>query len=88
MYQLVYKKVALKALRKMPVNTASTFRNSFELIAKEESKGLDIKPLSGSPYFRLRIGDYRGIYMLDNDTVKIVVLTVKPRGDVYKWLRK
>ncbi len=88
MYQLIYKKEALKALRKMPANTATAFRDNFERIAKGETEALDIKPLSGSPYYRLRIGDYRGIYEVDGGAVKTIVLTVKPRGDVYKWLRK
>ena len=89
MYKITYKKDSLKTLRKMPANIAKSFRDNFEKLAEDiERTDLDIKSLAGSPYHRLKIGDYRGIYQCDNGELIITVFTIKPRGDVYKWLHK
>ncbi len=89
MYNITYKKEAQKLLRKMPGKIVKSFRNDFEKLAKDiERTDLDLKALTGSPYYRLRVGEYRAIYQIDNGKLIITVFTVKPRGDIYKWLRK
>ncbi|MBQ1393332.1 MAG: type II toxin-antitoxin system RelE/ParE family toxin, partial [Lachnospiraceae bacterium] len=45
----------------------------------------DIKKLKGhSNLLRLRIGDYRIIYTVDNGEYIILVIDVGNRGDIYK----
>ena len=44
----------------------------------------DWGPLSGSPYWRLRIGDYRAICAIEKDELVLLVLKVGPRGGIYK----
>jgi len=45
----------------------------------------DTKKMNGAGnLFRLRVGDYRVIYTINNNIVTIVVLTIGNRGDVYK----
>ncbi len=74
-------KKALKALLKMPRKTAQRFYAAFESIEAGHTEALDIKKMTNSPHFRLRIGDYRAIYTLE---MEIIVITAGPRGDVYK----
>ncbi len=52
----------MKALRKMPVKTATAFLRAFEKFEAGDDHGLDLKKLSGRDGFRLRIGHYRAIY--------------------------
>lgn len=79
---IVVRKAALKALRKMDAKTRNRFYDAFERIAKGKNTGLDIKALQGTEGFRLRIGDYRALY-----TQTFEILTIYkagPRGDIYK----
>ncbi len=49
--------------------------------------GVDIKKLvtqDDPPLFRLRIGDYRAIYFVLNDEVRITEIIHRSKG--YKWL--
>lgn len=71
----------MKALQKMPRNTAQQFMDAFENIEAGQTKGLDIKKLKGRDYSRLRIGKYRAIYTVD---MEIIVIHAGPRGGVYK----
>lgn len=45
----------------------------------------DVKSIQGyDGYFRLRVGDYRIIYTLDNGKFIICVIDAGNRGDIYK----
>jgi mRNA interferase RelE/StbE len=41
------------------------------------------RPLRGRDAYRLRVGDYRIIYTLDNEVLLIVVVTLGHRRDIY-----
>jgi mRNA interferase RelE/StbE len=84
MYQIIYRKTAVKALLKMPPRVAEQFKEAFEQMAMNDEDGLDIKKLEGREGFRLRIGGYRAIYRKLNDVLMIEVLKVGSRGDIYK----
>lgn len=46
----------------------------------------DTSPLKGHDggVFRLRVGDYRIIYSVQNDTLTVLIMNVGNRGDIYK----
>lgn len=47
----------------------------------------DIKRLTGqNGLYRLRVGDYRIIYSLDNNKLTILILNIGNRGDIYSSL--
>lgn len=47
--------------------------------------GEDIKKLRGhDDLLRLRIGDYRVVYTIDNGKLIVYVIDIDNRGDVYK----
>lgn len=77
--QVTYTNAAVKALRKMPKKDAATLvakLNSFS----ETGEG-DVKKLVGSPYYRLRHGDWRAIFEIKDD---VLVVKVAHRRDVYE----
>ncbi len=52
-----------------------------------EPRPLGCKPLTGlNNYWRVRVGDYRVVYTVDDDGHLVVVVLVGPRGSVYKDL--
>lgn len=85
MYRVIYKKAAAKGLMKIRGNQGKKIRDALEEIAitPKGYKG-DWKPLSGSPYWRLRIGGYRAICEIQDDKLVLLALKIGPRGDVYK----
>lgn len=56
---------------------------------KEGLKELEEEPkeegerLRHSPFFRLRIGDYRAIYMVEEETRRVIILFIGHRREVY-----
>jgi mRNA interferase RelE/StbE len=46
------------------------------------------KQLSGSPYLRLAVGEYRVIYRDDEETVYVVVVGKRNDGEVYRLLER
>ncbi len=84
MYQIVYKKKAIKSLEKMPAAIAAKFKDAFYAIADGNKANLDIKPLEGLNGYRLRINSYRAMYELDNGRLIVTVFNIGSRGDIYK----
>lgn len=85
MYKLMYKKSALKVIRKMPKPQAQKLQRELEAMTQDPSacQG-DWKLLKGQPYWRLRQGSYRAICSIDHGELVVLVLKVGARGDVYK----
>lgn len=44
----------------------------------------DVKQLKGRPEWRLRLGGWRVLFLVDNDIITITVVALGSRGDVYK----
>ena len=85
MLSLQYNKPALKTLRRMPANTARRLRDELALVAADPTayEG-DWKPLRGSLFWRLRVGDWRAICEIKEQQLLLLVLKIGSRGDVYK----
>ena len=85
MYRVEVKRPARKALLRMPREMARRFLESFERLARDPQRGdLDIKPLTGRPGYRLRIGDWRALYTVDGGRLLILVAGIGTRGGAYK----
>lgn len=83
MKQITYKPAAVKALRKMPANTARRIRDKIEAYAADPaSQANNVKALKGREGMRLRVGDWR-VIMDDQGTV-LDILDIGPRGGIYE----
>lgn len=85
MYKIVFKKEAAKSLTRIPNKIAQSIRRKLEAIAADPyGDHPDAKKLQGRQGYRLRVGDWRVIYEIQNEQLVILVLKVAPRGEVYK----
>jgi len=84
-YQLLIKKEASKALKKLVRAECNRITEKIVLLGENpDSLDLDIKPLKGLPYYRLRVGKWRVIFDRDDNIKIISIEKIKPRGDAYK----
>lgn len=85
-YSVQLSKPAQTYLSKLDRPTKERIVKSLRHLALDPySELLDIKPLTGRPdQIRLRVGNYRIIYKVENDILIIYVIAIRPRGDVYK----
>ena len=84
MLKILYRKKALKGLKKMPAEVCAGFLEGFRRLADGKSRGLDVRPLTGRDGYRLRIREWRAIYEIRNDQLIILVLDAGPRGGIYR----
>jgi mRNA interferase RelE/StbE len=85
MYTVVFTKQALRILRRLPRNIAELIRAKITEIAQAPyATHNNVTKLVGRPGYRLRVGDWRVIYELQNEQVVLLVLKVGPRGEVYE----
>mgnify|MGYP000076592551 CR=1 FL=1 len=81
MKQITYQPAALKALRKMPANTAKRIVSKVEAYAENPaSQANNVKALKGVDAMRLRVGDWR-VVMVEGAVIDVI--KIAPRGSVY-----
>ena len=84
MYRVVTTKSFDKALARLPVNWQERIVAKIrEVAADPYAPNNNLTKLQGRNGFRLRVGDWRIIYELDDDRLVLLVLEVGPRGGVY-----
>lgn len=82
-YSLVFKESSEKDLRKIPKSAVkSILKKLIDLESNPYPHG--IKKLIGSEFYRIRIGDYRIIYSIDNKLKSVIIFYIRHRKDVYK----
>ena len=84
MYTLEYSKQATRALIRMPATTAATIRAKLLELVQDPLTARNVKKLTGQPSYRLRGGDWRVLYLLDNDRLIVYVAGIGARGGIYK----
>jgi len=73
---------AVRALRKLDPPVARRLQAAIALLA-EDPRPPASRPLRGRPAWRVRVGDYRVTYTIEDDVLLIVVVTLGHRRDVY-----
>ncbi|MBS3933761.1 MAG: type II toxin-antitoxin system RelE/ParE family toxin [Truepera sp.] len=83
-YKLTARRSFEKALGKFPKNVTAAIIDRVRGLT-DNPFGPNTKKLTGSAsLYRLRVGDYRVIYMVDSKGKVIVLLHVGHRKDVYR----
>jgi len=79
-YQVYYEKEALRELDKLEPLISRRMIKKIEQLSENPSS-CDIKKLKASDYYRLRVGDYRVIFIFNKNIIKI--LKVGHRQQIY-----
>lgn len=81
-YNIVFSPNAQKQLDKLEKDLKERILLSLERI---KVRPYDfVKKLSGAPYFRFRVGDYRLVLDIRNNELIIIVIEVGHRRNIYK----
>ena len=83
-YRIELRPAAARALRKLDPPIAVRIQGAIALLA-EDPRPPASRPLRGRPAYRVRVGDYRIVYTIDDGVLLVVVVvTLGHRRDVYE----
>lgn len=82
-YRIELRPAAVRALKKLDPPIRQRIQGAITLLA-EEPRPPAARALRGRPGLRVRVGDYRIIYTVNDDVLLIVVVTVGHPRDVYE----
>lgn len=82
-YRIELRPAAIRALRKIHPEDKERIQGAIALLGQDPRPPKAIA-LSGRPGYRVRVGDYRIIYTIQDDVLLIVVVNLGHRRDVYQ----
>ncbi|MEX2606066.1 MAG: type II toxin-antitoxin system RelE/ParE family toxin [Kiritimatiellia bacterium] len=82
-YEIVFKKSVKKDLKKVPKEDVLKILKLIRSLA-ENPRPPQVKKLSGQDRYRMRKGNYRILYSIEDDKLIITVVKVGDRRDVYR----
>ncbi|WP_431789673.1 type II toxin-antitoxin system RelE family toxin [Microbacterium paraoxydans] len=75
--------VAARAIRKLPPEARRRIEAAIELLS-EDPRPPAARKLTGRPEWRVRTGDYRVLYRIEDGILTIVVVHAGHRREVYR----
>lgn len=82
-YRIELRPSAAKALSKCDPALRARIRGVIELLA-QDPRPPAARKLKGRPAYRIRTGDYRVIYTIDDGVLLVVVIALGHRREIYK----
>ena len=82
-YKIVFKKSVAKDLKKIPKKDVSKILKVIRSLA-DNPRPPQAKKLSGQDRYRMRQGNYRILYSIEDTELVITVVKVGDRRDVYR----
>lgn len=83
MYRVVLSRAARKQLDDLPDDIAARILTRLENL-QTDPRPADVKKLKGRDAWRVRVSDYRVIYIIDDKDLLVFVIRVGHRRDVYR----
>jgi mRNA interferase RelE/StbE len=82
-YRIEVRPAAVRALRRLDPQMRPRIQGAIALLA-QDPRPPGARTLRGRPGLRIRVGDYRIIYTVQDDVLLIVVVTLGHRREVYE----
>jgi len=83
-YKISFKKSAEKDLRKIDKNEISRIVSAIEVLENMPVPPSSRKLVGSNLSYRLRVGDYRVVYLLRDEIREIEIQKIRHRKDVYR----
>jgi mRNA interferase RelE/StbE len=85
MFRLELRRAAVRALRRMNRSERTRIETKLDELALDPyAAHLDVRKLTGRTAYRLRVGDWRVLYQLDDKVCIIDVEDIRQRGSAYQ----
>jgi mRNA interferase RelE/StbE len=81
-YRIELRPAAARSLRKLDPQDRGRVQGAIALLA-QDPRPPSARALQGRPGLRVRVGDYRIIYTVEDDVLLVVVVRLGHRRDVY-----
>ncbi len=81
-YRIELRPAAVRSLRKLDPQVRRRVQGAIALLA-QNPRPPGARALQGRPGIRVRVGDYRIIYTIEDDVLVVVVVRLGHRRDVY-----
>lgn len=81
-YRVELRPAAARALRKLDPQVQRRIQGAIGLLA-QDPRPPGARALQGRPGLRVRVGDYRIIYTVEDDVLLVVVVRLGHRRDIY-----
>lgn len=83
MHRLEVSHTAHRQIRRLPAQTQDRVNKVIARLA-ENPRPPGAKKLTARDGYRVRVGDYRILYQIDEGARVVIIYRVMPRGDVYR----
>jgi mRNA interferase RelE/StbE len=84
MYKLTFSKDARKFIDKQTSQTKQRIRNALLQLAEDPFSNRQVKRLKGTEdILRLRVGDFRVVFSMEEEKLVILIISIGNRGDIY-----
>ncbi len=84
MFRIDYKKAARKELKKLDQSARERIGAAIDALGSEPHPPGSRKMVGSEALFRIRVGDYRVIYEVQNKLLTIFVIRIGHRKDIYR----
>lgn len=83
-WRIVFERRAEKELDAIAQLDRSRIVRAIARLTVDPAGAANVKPLKGSEVYRLRVGDYRVLFSLDAGELRVLVVKVGHRREVYR----
>jgi mRNA interferase RelE/StbE len=85
-WQIIIDRDARRSLRRLPKPLEARIRSAISGLASEPRPPSCVKLVGFTNLWRIRVGDWRIVYVIEDDQLIIVVVEIGPRGSAYRNL--
>ena len=85
-YRIKVQRSAAKALKKIPKPDRKRISKKIDSLAEKLPSTDTTKMKGNNPFHKIRVGDYRIVYEIQDDLLLILIVKVGHRKDIYRNL--